>query len=313
MTDILGPVGTTGTLARLEQRSSSSPGRAGRAAPPVEWAPSPMERAPITVDIESLDYEGRGVARHDGKTVFVEGALPGETVAIETVRRKPTWELARAVKVEKAAADRVAPRCPHFGTCGGCTLQHATPSLQVAAKQRTLEDALARIGRVAPAILLPPLHGPAWGYRTRARLSVRHVPKKGGVLVGFHERKSSYVADMRECHVLPPRVSALLPPLRELVGSLTIRDRLPQIEVAVGVRADDASAELVVLVMGKHRIEHGVQAKRSFRSHVPTILAHDQASRVLRFTMPGVEEDDHIIGIGRLSEKLFHVIADGTP
>ena len=208
-----------------------------------------MEAAPATVDIESLDYEGRGVARREGKTVFVEGALPGETVVIETVRRKPTFELARAVRIERAAADRVAPRCPHFGTCGGCTLQHATPSLQVAAKQRTLEDALERIGRVEPAILLPPLHGPAWGYRTRARLSVRHVPKKGGVLVGFHERKSSYVADMLECHVLPPRISALLPRLRELVGSLTIRDRLPQIEVAVGVRADDPSVELVVLVM----------------------------------------------------------------
>ncbi len=203
----------------------------------------------LTVDVASLDYEGRGVARVEGKAVFVEGALPGETVEIETIKRKPAWELARTVRVETAAADRVAPRCPHFGVCGGCTLQHATPSLQVAAKQRSLEDALSRIGRVAPAILLPPLHGPAWGYRTRARLSVRNVPKKGGVLVGFHERKSSYVADMLECHVLPRRVSALLPRLRELVGSLTIRDRLPQIEVAVGVRVDDPSVELVVLVL----------------------------------------------------------------
>jgi len=203
----------------------------------------------LTVDVASLDYEGRGVARVEGKAVFVEGALPGETVAIETIKRKPSWELARTVGVEVAAADRVAPRCPHFGVCGGCTLQHATPSLQIAAKQRALEDALARIGHVAPGILLPPMHGPAWGYRTRARLSVRNVPKKGGVLVGFHERKSSYVADMLECHVLPPHVSALLPRLRELVGSLTIRDRLPQIEVAIGVRADDLPAELTVLVM----------------------------------------------------------------
>ncbi|CAG0995313.1 23S rRNA (uracil(1939)-C(5))-methyltransferase RlmD [Burkholderiales bacterium] len=203
----------------------------------------------LTVDVASLDYEGRGVARVEGKAVFVEGALPGETVAIETLKRKPTWELARAVRIELAAADRVAPRCPHFGVCGGCTLQHATPSLQVAAKQRVLEDSLTRIGRVTPAILLPPVHGASWGYRARARLSVRHVPKKGGVLVGFHERKSSYVADMRECHVLPPRVSALLPRLRELVGALSIRDRLPQIEVAVGVRADAPTVDLVVLVL----------------------------------------------------------------
>ena len=203
----------------------------------------------VTVDVVALDYEGRGVARIEGKAVFVEGALPGETVAIETLRRKPTWELARAARIEVASADRVVPRCPHFGVCGGCTLQHATSSLQVAAKQRSLEDALARIGRVTPATLLPPIDGPAWGYRTRARLSVRHVPKKGGVLVGFHERKSSYVADMRECHVLPPRVSALLVPLRGLVGGLTIRDRLPQIEVAVGARLDDPATELVVLVL----------------------------------------------------------------
>jgi 23S rRNA (uracil1939-C5)-methyltransferase len=207
------------------------------------------ERAPQSVVVASLDYEGRGVARVEGKAVFVEGALPGETVAIEIVKRKPAWELARTVRVESASADRVHPRCPHFGTCGGCTLQHATPALQVAAKQRSLEDALARIGRVTPALLLPPLHGPAWGYRTRARLSVRHVPKKGGVLVGFHERKSSYVADMRECHVLTPRVSALIVPLRELVGSLSIRDRLPQIEVAVAARADDPAVEHVVLVL----------------------------------------------------------------
>ena len=203
----------------------------------------------VTVDVGALDYEGRGVARVEGKAVFVEGALPGERVAIETLKRKPAWELARVVQVETAAADRVVPRCPHFGTCGGCTLQHATPSLQVAAKQRSLEDALARIGRVAPAMLLPPVHGPAWGYRTRARLSVRHVPKKGGVLVGFHERKSSYVADMRECHVLPPRISALLVPLRDLVGALSIRDRLPQVEVAVGARGDDPAVEHVVLVL----------------------------------------------------------------
>jgi len=200
-------------------------------------------------DVVALDYEGRGVARIEGKTVFVEGALPGETAVVEIVKRKPSFDLARATAIERAAPDRVTPRCPHFGTCGGCTLQHATLPLQVAAKQRTLEDALMRIGRVTPATILPPLHGPAWGYRTRARLSVRHVVKKGGVLVGFHERKSSYVADMRECHVLPPRVSALLPHLRELVMGLSIRDRLPQIEVASGARADDPARGHLVLVL----------------------------------------------------------------
>ncbi|MDR2244476.1 MAG: 23S rRNA (uracil(1939)-C(5))-methyltransferase RlmD [Burkholderiales bacterium] len=188
----------------------------------------------FTATIESLDQEGRGIARLDGKTVFVEGALPGETVVAQILKRKPSWELARTERVLSGNPDRVTPHCPHFGVCGGCSLQHATPALQVAAKQRVLEDVLQRIGNVRAGQLLPPIHGPSWGYRYRARLSVRHVIKKGGVLVGFHERKSSYVADMRECPVLPPMISALLLPLRELIASLSIRDRLPQIEVAVG-------------------------------------------------------------------------------
>jgi 23S rRNA (uracil1939-C5)-methyltransferase len=143
----------------------------------------------------------------------------------------------------------VAPRCPRFGICGGCTLQHADPALQVAAKQRALEDALARIGRVRPDVVLAPIAGPAWGYRYRARLSVRHVAKKGGVLVGFHERKSSYVADMTECHVMPPKLSALLPALRALVGSLSVRDRLPQIEVAVGEHGGELVYALVLRIL----------------------------------------------------------------
>ena len=186
--------------------------------------------------VESLDQEGRGIAHVEGKVVFVEGGLPGETVTIAVRKRKPSYEIATVTAVERPNAARVTPRCPHFGVCGGCTLQHADPALQVAAKQRALEDALKRIGRVEPESILAPIAGPAWGYRERARLSVRDVAKKGGVLVGFHERGSSYVADMRECHVLPPKISALLPKLRTLIESLTIRQRLPQIELAVGER-----------------------------------------------------------------------------
>ena len=186
------------------------------------------------VVIESLDQEGRGVAHVDGKVTFVEGALPGERVDAVVVREKPSFAVARAETIRKASASRVQPRCPHFGVCGGCTLQHAHTSLQIAAKQRALEEALARIGRVRPEIVLPPIEGPAWEYRYRARMSVRHVVKKGGVLVGFHERKSSFVADMTQCYVVPRKLSDLLPRLRELIGALTIRDRLPQIEVAVG-------------------------------------------------------------------------------
>jgi 23S rRNA (uracil1939-C5)-methyltransferase len=206
-------------------------------APPCP-APDP------TLAIESLDQEGRGIARRDGKAIFVEGALPGELVVATTLKRKPNYEIARADLILRANAARVAPRCPHFGVCGGCSMQHFDAAAQVAAKQRTLEDTLWHIGRVRPALLLPPIHGPAWGYRHRARLTVRHVAKKGGVLVGFHEKKSSYVADMTSCAVLPPRISALLVPLRMLVGGLSIRDRLPQIELAVGERG---TREVLVL------------------------------------------------------------------
>jgi 23S rRNA (uracil1939-C5)-methyltransferase len=210
----------------------------------------PSALAPDSVlAIESLDQEGRRVAHADGKAIFVEGALPGERVRVAGVRNKPSYEIARVTAVQKASASRVVPRCPHFGVCGGCTLQHAHPSLQIAAKQRALEDALARIGRVRAERMLPPIEGPAWGYRFRARLSVRHVAKKGGVLVGFHERKSSYVADMTECHVLPRRISDLLPALRALVAALSIFDRLPQIEVAVGERMEDGVLVLVYALL----------------------------------------------------------------
>src|SRR5262249_9437075 len=161
---------------------------------------------PATLTIASLDQEGRGIARAGGKAVFVEGALPGEVVTFTTLKRKPTYEIARAERIERASAARVAPRCPYFGTCGGCTLQHYDAGAQVAAKQRTLEDALWHIGRVRAGRVLAPIYGPSWGYRHRARLSVRHVAKKGGVLIGFHERKSSFVADMASCDVLPPKI-----------------------------------------------------------------------------------------------------------
>ena len=203
----------------------------------VTAAPS---NPPSVVTVGSLDQEGRGIARVAGKAVFVEGALPGEIVTITTLKRKPTYEIASAGEIRKPSAARVVPRCPHFGVCGGCSMQHFDAAAQVAAKQRTLEDALWHIGRVRPEQMLPPIHGPAWEYRHRARLSVRHVAKKGGVLIGFHERKSSYVADMTSCAVLPRKISDLLPRLRALIGGLSIRDRLPQIELAVGDGADAA-------------------------------------------------------------------------
>jgi 23S rRNA (uracil1939-C5)-methyltransferase len=205
-------------------------------------------RAMDTVLITALDQEGRGIARIDGKAVFVEGALVGERVTIEIYRRRPTYELARATGILRASPSRVVPRCPHFGVCGGCSLQHLEAAAQVAAKQRVLEDALWHIGRVRAGELMAPIHGPAWGYRQRARLSVRDVPKKGGVLVGFHERKSSFITDMRSCPVLPTHISSLLPALRDLIGSLSLRERLPQVELAVGDDADDGTGNEVLVL-----------------------------------------------------------------
>ncbi|HEY5763910.1 MAG TPA: 23S rRNA (uracil(1939)-C(5))-methyltransferase RlmD [Rhodocyclaceae bacterium] len=187
-----------------------------------------------TAHIESLDYEAQGVARVDGKTVFVEGALSGEVVEYASYRRKPTFERAVATEIRQSSPQRVVPRCPSFGVCGGCSMQHLDFSAQVAAKQRVLEDNLWHIGRLRPDQVFAPIYGQAWGYRHRARLGVRLVPKKGGVLVGFHERRSSYICDMQSCEVLPASVSKLLVPLRAVVGSLSIARRVPQIEVSIG-------------------------------------------------------------------------------
>ena len=210
-------------------------------------------RETFEVTIDSLDLDGRGVARRAGKVVFVDGALPGERVEAELIRSKPRYETARTVHVCRASPLRAVPRCPHFGlhagACGGCSMQHLEPRAQVALKQRALEDALWHLGRVRPQQVLRPIIGPSWEYRHRARLTVRHVAKKGGVLVGFHERASSYVADMRTCAVLPARVAGLIVPLRELIAALSLRERLPQIEVAVAQVQRDEEIVLVLRVL----------------------------------------------------------------
>ncbi|RYF30477.1 MAG: 23S rRNA (uracil(1939)-C(5))-methyltransferase, partial [Comamonadaceae bacterium] len=199
------------------------------------------------LEVESLDMEAQGVAhKPDGKVVFIEGALPFETVSYNTHRKKNNWEQGTVTAIHRESSQRVRPRCPHFGlhagACGGCKMQHLHPAAQVAVKQRVLEDNLWHLGKVRAETVLRPIEGPAWGYRYRARLSVRYVQKKGAVLVGFHERKSRYVADIKECHVLPPHVSALLLPLRELIGSMQARETCPQIELACG----DAVTALVL-------------------------------------------------------------------
>lgn len=208
--------------------SSSARPDATDAAPAPDW-----------LHIESLDMDAQGIAhRADGKVVFVEGALPGERVHVNVHRKKNNWEAASLRELLHPSALRVDAHCPHFGlhagACGGCKMQHLHASAQVAIKQRVLEDNLWHLGKVRAQTLLRPIEGPSWGYRYRARLSVRYVIKKGQVLVGFHERKSRYIADMQTCPVLPPHVDALLMPLRSLIAALDARDTCPQIEVACG-------------------------------------------------------------------------------
>ncbi len=197
------------------------------------------KREPETALIESVTHDGRGIARTDGKKVFVAGALSGETV--QFIRRKShrNFDEAELLEVLDASPERITARCEAFGRCGGCSLQHVTPERQRAIKAQTLRDNLERIGRVEPRIWLEPMTGPLWNYRRRARLAVKDVRAKGRTLVGFRERHAPFIADMHRCEVLAEPIDGLIGPLSDLVSSLSIRARLPQIEVAV---ADDAVA-----------------------------------------------------------------------
>jgi len=204
-----------------------------------------LQLAPEEADIVDLTHEAAGVAKIDGKTVFVADALPGERVLLRRTHRQRKVDYAVTEQVLRASPDRVVPQCPHFGLCGGCALQHMAPAAQLAFKQSQLLENLARLGGVQAASVLEPLAGPVWNYRRRARLGIKLVPRKGKVLVGFRERESPYVADLHECHVLAEPVGALMAPLGRLVEGLTIAARVPQAEVAV---SDDTVA-LVLRVL----------------------------------------------------------------
>ncbi|MCE2706097.1 MAG: 23S rRNA (uracil(1939)-C(5))-methyltransferase RlmD [Proteobacteria bacterium] len=188
----------------------------------------------IKVRIESIDAEAKGIARIDGKTIFINDVLPNEEVLIEIYKRKPTFDLARLIKIITPSIDRVEPLCPNFGNCGGCSLQHMEFNAQILSKQKVLIDNLKHIGRVETQNVLQPIIGTPWGYRHRARMSAKYVFKKDSALVGFREKGSPYVADMSECLVLPKHISDIIPNLRHLISQLSIKDKIPQIEVAIG-------------------------------------------------------------------------------
>lgn len=201
----------------------------------------PQREVVFEAAIEGLSHDGRGVARIAGKTVFVADALPGERVRARLVRRHRDFDEAETLEVITASTDRVVPRCPHFGTCGGCVLQHLAPAAQIAAKQNVLAQNFARIGHVEPARWLAPLTADVWGYRRRARLSVKHVAKKGKTLVGFRERDPRFVADLAHCDVLDPALGDRLDALGALLNSMQGAVSIPQIEFSAG----DAARVLV--------------------------------------------------------------------
>lgn len=225
---------------------------------------------PETAEIVGFTRDGEGIVR-GGKTVFIAGALPGEIVRFERIRKHRRHDDGRLLEVLRPAPERVMPRCAHFGVCGGCALQHLEPQAQLALKERELRDNLERVAQVECQSWLPPLQGPVWGYRRRARLGAKYVPKKGKVVVGFRERLAPYVADVIHCDVLAPPVGTLVQPLAELLGALDIRQHVPQIEVSV---ADNATALVLRVLQAPSEQDRGklrdFAAARAVRLYLQT-------------------------------------------
>ena len=192
-----------------------------------------LPTTPVRLTIDSLNHEGRGVGRVDGKTVFVAGALPGEEVEFVYSEIHRNFDEGYAVTILTASPQRVEPRCPHFDVCGGCAMQHLASDAQIAYKQNVLLDDFKHIGKVQPEEVLEPLLGPHWGYRRKARPGVKYVARKGKVLVGFRERIGGFVADLSRCEVLHPSVGERIAALSEMIASLSVYDKIAQIEVAV--------------------------------------------------------------------------------
>ncbi len=280
--------------------------------------PGPLrDRAPEVVTVVDLSHEGRGVARVDGKAIFIDGALPGEVVEIVRVRRQRSYDEAQLQKVIEASPDRVAPKCPHFGVCGGCALQHVSSERQLALKNKQLLDELQRIGRVTPREVLAPLQATSWNYRRRARLGVRWVIKKERTLVGFRERSSSFIAELNGCVILRPPLDGLIAPLGALIGGLSVRARLAQIECAV---ADNATA-LVFRVLDDITVEDRVALSEFERHHgvqlylqpggYETITPLSSDSKPLYYRLPKFdvtlqfEPSDFIQVNGELNERMI--------
>ena len=244
-----------------------------------------IDKTPFEATITDLTHDGRGVARRDGKAVFVSGALPGERVMAEQTAKNRHFDEAKTLDVLDASPDRVAPRCPHFGTCGGCVLQHLDEARQIEAKQRVLLENLERIGHVAPENVLPPLTGASWGYRRKGRFSVRRVNKKDKTLVGFREQDPRFVADLSECHTVIPEIGMKVIDLATLVDSLEAREHIPQIEFIAG----DESGEFSGIALVFRHLQPLSDGDRD------KLVAFAQASRFAIFLQPGGLESVHAL------------------
>lgn len=222
---------------------------------------------PIELQVDSLSHDGRGIAQLDGKKIFIDGALPGETVACLYTRKKKSYDEAKVETIIKASPDRIEADCEYFGVCGGCSLQHLSQQSQIEHKQSVLLDHYNHYAKIDVRDPLPPILGPAWGYRRKARLGVKNVPKKGGILIGFREKhQANLITDMQSCKVLHPSIGDLLPSLREMLSQLSIPSAIPQLEFAVGdtaaaviIRHLEAFTEQDLEILSDYAQQHALQ------------------------------------------------------
>ncbi|MGE0115197.1 MAG: 23S rRNA (uracil(1939)-C(5))-methyltransferase RlmD [Steroidobacteraceae bacterium] len=248
---------------------------------------------PQILDVVDLSHEAQGIARLEGRAVFIDGALPGETVEVQLLQRRKGVQEARLVQIIKPSPDRVEPRCRHYSLCGGCAEQHLATDKQLAVKQTQLLENMARIGKVEVPVVLPPLQADVWNYRRRARLGARWVPQKNRTLVGFRERSNSKLADIRRCEVLREPLSSLIEPLSLLLGSLSVRDRVPQVEAAVAdnitalvIRILDDLTEADRIALHAFRVQHGVQIYLQREGYDSIAPLHPDSVQPLIYTLP---------------------------
>lgn len=248
-----------------------------------------------TTKISSLSHEGRGISHHDGKTIFIDNALPGETVTFKYSRRHKSYDEAVTIEVENHASNRATPGCQHFGVCGGCNLQHMQSELQLQHKQQVLIEQLQHFGEVSPQQVLEPLHIQDWGYRRKARLGIKYVIKKEKLLIGFREKNGRYLADIEQCEVLDPRIGQRLDAVRECLSSLSIYQEIPQIEVAIG----DNAVALIIRHLKPFNESDLIQLKH---------LAEKE--NFWLYLQPAGYESIHLIWPENSADQLFYELPD---